>query len=140
MAESGDEEDTRVIRQYSCGKCSERRPFWNKVPKQQCDNCDEWLYPVLKNDEIGYGEFTCDECDNKFTNGKARWYVTQPCYGANGTQTNRKCSENVLPHSVGPYPRLHQRKSMEKEHRCAGCAEGACKHRPVSKTAPAAAK
>ena len=127
------EVDGRPLRQFACPQCVHRRPFWNMPPVQKCDSCHRNLRPVDKADEIGYGQFTCPSCHNEFTNGKARWSVTQPCYGANGSQHRRLCQESVLPHAIGPNPHMQERKSNEKEHRCAGCATGACKIRPKSK-------
>ena len=122
----------KELREYACRDCRRSKShwgklFWKKTPVQnptaECRGCDAILEPIAVEDEVGYGVFECDRCDHIFTNGRAMWHVYQPCRGQPGS--GNSCGNEVLPSSVGPWPRVQERKTRRR-HECEKCGEDGC--------------
>ncbi|KAK3097501.1 hypothetical protein FSP39_010236 [Pinctada imbricata] len=101
-------------RQFACVDCD--NAWWQTVPARKmvskCHRCHRKYKALPREDEWGWGEFSCPSCGNHF-NGFAHMNRTQSsCY---------QCGTLVYPMSVRPPERRSGQRRSENTHSCTGC-------------------
>jgi hypothetical protein len=107
----------RYLQQYLC--CGKKaKPFWGG-PNATCRRCKRHPEPLLPEERIGVGWFSCRDCSNLFASF-IRGCDSAPC---------NRCKRQLSPMFIAPGDRADRqdKKKSKNRHNCSAChGSGRC--------------